>query len=67
MRTRVLPVLLLATTLIALPVVNAAAAVKSRVVTYEANGEQFVVLTAGGHFMYRGTKGDAVVAFKLKK
>jgi quinoprotein glucose dehydrogenase len=36
-------------------------------VTYEANGEQFVVLTAGGHFMYRSTKGDAVVAFKLKK
>jgi len=38
MRTRVLPVLLLATTLIALPVVNAAAAVKSRVVQYQANG-----------------------------
>jgi quinoprotein glucose dehydrogenase len=35
-------------------------------VTYEANGEQYVVLTAGGHSMYGSTKGDSVVAYKLK-
>ncbi|TAL01465.1 MAG: pyrroloquinoline quinone-dependent dehydrogenase, partial [Rhodospirillaceae bacterium] len=35
-------------------------------VTYEVNGEQYVVLTAGGHFMYHSTKGDSVVAYKLK-
>jgi quinoprotein glucose dehydrogenase len=35
-------------------------------VTYEANGEQYVVLTAGGHSMYGTPLGDAVVAFKLK-
>jgi quinoprotein glucose dehydrogenase len=36
-------------------------------VTYEANGEQYVVITAGGHFMYRSGKGDSVVAYKLKR
>jgi quinoprotein glucose dehydrogenase len=35
-------------------------------VSYEVDGTQYVVVTAGGHFMYRSTKGDAVVAFKLK-
>jgi quinoprotein glucose dehydrogenase len=35
-------------------------------VSYEVNGEQFVVLTAGGHSMYGSTKGDSVVAYKLK-
>jgi quinoprotein glucose dehydrogenase len=34
-------------------------------VTYEVKGEQFVVLTAGGHSMYGSTKGDSVVAYKL--
>ena len=36
-------------------------------VTYEIKGEQYVVLTAGGHSMYGSTPGDAVVAFKLKR
>ncbi len=35
-------------------------------VTYEVNGQQYVVLTAGGHSMYGSTKGDSVVAYKLK-
>ncbi len=34
--------------------------------SYEANGEQFVVLTAGGHSMYGTPLGDSVVAYKLK-
>ncbi len=36
-------------------------------VTYEVNGEQYVVLAAGGHSMYGSTPGDSVVAYKLKK
>ncbi len=36
-------------------------------VTYEMNGEQYVVLTAGGHSMYGAAKGDSVVAYKLKR
>ena len=36
-------------------------------VTYEANGEQYVVMVAGGHAIYGSTKGDSVVAYKLKK
>ena len=35
--------------------------------TYEANGQQYVVITAGGHSMYGTDKGDSVVAYKLKK
>jgi quinoprotein glucose dehydrogenase len=35
-------------------------------VSYEVNGEQYVVLTAGGHSMYGATMGDSVVAYKLK-
>jgi quinoprotein glucose dehydrogenase len=35
-------------------------------VTYEINGEQYVVIPAGGHTMYGPMTGDAVVAFKLK-
>jgi quinoprotein glucose dehydrogenase len=35
-------------------------------VSYEANGEQYVVIPAGGHSMYGTSKGDSVVAFKLK-
>ncbi len=36
-------------------------------VTYEVNGEQYVVIAAGGHSMYQSTMGDSVVAYKLKK
>lgn len=36
-------------------------------VTYEANGEQYIVIPAGGHTMYGSTMGDSVVAYKLKK
>ncbi len=35
-------------------------------VTYEAGGEQYIVVPAGGHSMYQSTMGDAVVAYKLK-
>jgi quinoprotein glucose dehydrogenase len=35
-------------------------------VTYEIDGEQYVVIPAGGHSMYGSTLGDSVVAFKLK-
>jgi quinoprotein glucose dehydrogenase len=34
-------------------------------VTYEVNGEQYVVVPAGGHSMYASTMGDSVVAYKL--
>ena len=36
-------------------------------VTYEAGGEQFVVIPAGGHSMYQSTLGDSVVAYRLKQ
>ena len=36
-------------------------------VTYEAGGEQYIVIAAGGHTMYGSTMGDSVVAFKLKR
>lgn len=36
-------------------------------VTYEAGGEQYVVIPAGGHTMYQSSLGDSVVAFKLKR
>jgi quinoprotein glucose dehydrogenase len=36
-------------------------------ITYTANGEQYIVIPAGGHTMYGSTLGDSVVAFKLKK
>ncbi len=36
-------------------------------VSYEAGGEQYVVIPAGGHTMYRTTLGDSVVAYKLKQ
>jgi quinoprotein glucose dehydrogenase len=36
-------------------------------VTYEVDGEQYVVIPAGGHTMYQTTLGDSVVAFKLKR
>lgn len=35
-------------------------------VTYTVNGEQYVVIAAGGHSMYGSTMGDSVVAYKLK-
>ncbi|MFT4046426.1 MAG: pyrroloquinoline quinone-dependent dehydrogenase [Solimonas sp.] len=34
--------------------------------SYEVNGEQYVVMPAGGHSMYGTSKSDAVVAYKLK-
>ena len=34
-------------------------------VTYEVNGEQYVVVPAGGHTMYASTMGNSVVAFRL--
>jgi quinoprotein glucose dehydrogenase len=34
--------------------------------TYEVKGEQYVVIPAGGHSMYGSTRGDSVVAYKLK-
>jgi len=34
-------------------------------VTYEVNGEQYIVIAAGGHTMYGSTTGDSVVAYKL--
>lgn len=36
-------------------------------VTYEVDGEQYVVIPAGGHSMYASTMGDSVMAYKLKK
>jgi quinoprotein glucose dehydrogenase len=36
-------------------------------VTYEAGGEQYIVIAAGGHSMYGSTMGDSVVAYKLKR
>ncbi|MFA5939478.1 MAG: pyrroloquinoline quinone-dependent dehydrogenase [Sinimarinibacterium sp.] len=36
-------------------------------VTYEANGQQYVVIAAGGHTMYGSTTGDSVVAYRLKR
>jgi len=36
-------------------------------VTYELQGEQYVVLAAGGHSMYGATIGDSVMAYKLKR
>ncbi|NND66990.1 MAG: PQQ-binding-like beta-propeller repeat protein, partial [Halioglobus sp.] len=36
-------------------------------VTYEINGEQYVVVPAGGHTMYQSTLGDSVMAYKLPR
>jgi quinoprotein glucose dehydrogenase len=35
--------------------------------SYEINGEQYVVIPAGGHSMYGSSKGDSVMAYKLKR
>lgn len=35
-------------------------------VTYESQGQQYVVLTAGGHSMYGTSMGDSVMAYRLK-
>lgn len=43
------------------------AAATSMPVSYEVDGEQYIVVPAGGHSMYMTTMGDAVVAFKLKR
>jgi len=34
-------------------------------VTYQVDGEQYLVIAAGGHSMYGSTLGDSVVAFNL--
>lgn len=34
-------------------------------VSYEVNGEQYIVIPAGGHSMYGSTMGDSIVAYKL--
>ncbi|WP_167854764.1 pyrroloquinoline quinone-dependent dehydrogenase [Mangrovimicrobium sediminis] len=36
-------------------------------ITYEWEGEQYLVMPAGGHSMYGSTLGDSYVAYKLKK
>lgn len=36
-------------------------------VTYEVDGEQYVVIAAGGHTMYGSTMGDSMMAYKLKR
>jgi quinoprotein glucose dehydrogenase len=36
-------------------------------VTYEAGGEQYVVIAAGGHSMYQSTLGDSVMAYRLRR
>lgn len=35
--------------------------------TYVAGGRQFIVLAAGGHFLYRTTPGDYVIAWALPR
>jgi quinoprotein glucose dehydrogenase len=35
-------------------------------VSYEAGGEQYIVIPAGGHTMYQTTVGDSVMAYKLQ-
>lgn len=35
-------------------------------VTFELDGEQYLVMPAGGHTMYSSTMGDSVIAYKLK-
>jgi quinoprotein glucose dehydrogenase len=35
--------------------------------SYEINGEQYIVLAAGGNGVFGTSKGDSVVAYKLKK
>ncbi|MDD1650978.1 MAG: pyrroloquinoline quinone-dependent dehydrogenase [Methylococcaceae bacterium] len=36
-------------------------------VSYEVDGEQYVVIPAGGHSMYGSTMGDSVMAYRLKR
>ncbi len=36
-------------------------------VSYEVDGEQYIVMPAGGHSMYGSTTGDSVVAYKLPR
>jgi quinoprotein glucose dehydrogenase len=36
-------------------------------VSYEINGEQYVVIPAGGHSLFGSTQGDSVVAYKLRR
>ena len=43
------------------------ASANSTPITYEANGEQYVVVAAGGHSMYSPNRSDAVVAYRLPR
>jgi quinoprotein glucose dehydrogenase len=36
-------------------------------VSYEIDGEQYIVIPAGGHTMYQSTMGDSVMAYRLKR
>lgn len=36
-------------------------------ITYSVGGEQYVVITAGGHSMYGTERGDSVVAYRLRR
>ncbi|MEE2732061.1 MAG: pyrroloquinoline quinone-dependent dehydrogenase [Pseudomonadota bacterium] len=36
-------------------------------ISYEWEGEQYIIIPAGGHSMYNSTMGDSVMAFKLKR
>jgi quinoprotein glucose dehydrogenase len=36
-------------------------------VSYEVDGQQYVVMPAGGHTMYMSKMGDSVMAYRLKK
>ena len=36
-------------------------------VSYEVDGEQYVVIPAGGHTMYMSKMGDSVMAYRLKR
>ncbi|MBL4826588.1 MAG: pyrroloquinoline quinone-dependent dehydrogenase [Spongiibacteraceae bacterium] len=36
-------------------------------VSYEINGEQYIIIAAGGHSMYGSTMGDSVMAYKLSR
>ncbi|MBL4826585.1 MAG: hypothetical protein JKY66_02510 [Spongiibacteraceae bacterium] len=36
-------------------------------VSYEINGEQTIIIAAGGHSMYGSTMGDSVMVYKLAR
>ncbi len=47
--------------------VSVPAAATSIPISYEVDGEQYIVVPAGGHSMYQSTMGDSVMAYKLKR